>query len=71
MEATDDAAGTSSRMQATAQGPFDATTGVQPTCDASNRRKRWFVEGGVGVADTYEVCTKDAGNAYAWRSLLP
>jgi len=30
----------------------------------------WYEAGGVGVADTVEVCRKDSGNAYAWVSVI-
>jgi hypothetical protein len=29
----------------------------------------YFVQGGAGVADTYEVCMKDAADNYAWVAL--
>lgn len=45
-------------------------TDSTPTCDATQRGKIWIVEGGSGVADTVEICTKDGGDAYAWRTLL-
>lgn len=47
------------------------TIGSKPTCDSVIRGRIWRTEGGAGVADTAEMCTKDAGDAYAWRSLLP
>jgi len=43
--------------------------GVEGTCDATNRGRVVMVQGGVGVADTYRICSKDAADAYAWRSL--
>jgi hypothetical protein len=52
-----------------ATGPWDATSGAKPACDATTRSRRWYVEGGAGVADTYEVCMKDGANAYAWKVL--
>jgi hypothetical protein len=42
-------------------------TGTQPTCNAGNRGKVWYVAGAGGVKDTFNVCTKDAADAYAWR----
>lgn len=48
---------------------FVATGLTKPTCDVNSRFKIWPVAGGAGVADTFEVCTKDAANVYAWRSL--
>ena len=42
----------------------------KPTADASIRGSTWYTVGGGGVADTYEVASKDAGGAYAWRTLI-
>lgn len=44
--------------------------GAQPACDVAHRGWVWTNEGGAGVADTVEMCTKDAANAYAWRTLI-
>lgn len=44
--------------------------GTEPTCNSTNRGAKVFVEGGAGVADTYRICTKDAGDAYGWRSII-
>jgi hypothetical protein len=52
------------------KGVFVLTGGSKPTCDSTNRGGMWRVEGGAGVADTFEVCTKDAADAYAWRTLI-
>lgn len=49
---------------------FVATGGTKPTCNASNRHKIWTTSGGAGVADTFEVCNKNAADAYAWRTLF-
>lgn len=46
-----------------------ATSDAKPTCDSSQRGKFYLTQGGAGVADTAEVCTKDASDVYAWRSL--
>jgi hypothetical protein len=43
--------------------------GVKPACDATNRGGFWYDAGGAGVADTFEVCTKDVADAYAWRAV--
>ena len=43
--------------------------GTRPTCDASTRFTFWADEGGAGVKDDVSVCAKDAGDAYAWRSI--
>lgn len=66
----DSGAGRTGSVIAEANGPYDDTLGSQPTCDVTVRGRRWRTEGGVGVADTYQVCTKDAANVYAWRSLI-
>lgn len=42
---------------------------AKPTCDSTTRGRVYRVEGGAGVADTFEVCAKDTGDAYAWRAL--
>lgn len=66
----------------TAQTPVDRLTipktgGIQlvtastkPTCDSAARGQLFYVAGGAGVADTYEVCTKDNADAYAWRTIF-
>jgi hypothetical protein len=43
--------------------------GTQGTCDAANRGRLVFVQGGSGVKDTLVLCAKDATNAYAWRTI--
>lgn len=43
---------------------------ARPTCDATTRFMIFTVAGGAGVADTVEICTKDAADAYAWRTLI-
>ncbi|HKR02279.1 MAG TPA: hypothetical protein VJT09_16495, partial [Pyrinomonadaceae bacterium] len=43
--------------------------GTKPTCDATNRGVIWHDYGGAGVKDTVEVCAKDAGDVYAWRTI--
>jgi hypothetical protein len=45
------------------------TATAKPTCAAGIRGTLWYVQGGAGVADTVEACTKDAGDAYDWRAL--
>jgi hypothetical protein len=45
-------------------------TGTRPTCDSTTRGTTWYVAGGAGVADTYELCRKDAADAYAWVTLF-
>jgi hypothetical protein len=51
------------------RGAGDFTSGTRPTCDSNNRNFRWYVQGGAGVADTYEVCGKTEADTYAWGTL--
>ena len=44
-------------------------TGTKPTCDSDHRGWLWIDEGGAGVKDSLEICAKDAGDAYAWRTI--
>lgn len=44
--------------------------GTKPACDANSRGGIWYDAGGAGVADTYEVCRKDAADSYAWVSVF-
>ncbi|NYF79492.1 hypothetical protein [Granulicella arctica] len=39
------------------------------TCGTGSRGMLNFVPGAAGVADTVEICTKDAADRYAWRAL--
>lgn len=43
--------------------------GTKPTCASGIRGALWYDAGAGGVKDTFEVCAKDAGDAYAWRVL--
>jgi hypothetical protein len=43
---------------------------VQPTCDATVRGTFWVAQGGPGVADSVQVCAKDATDSYAWRPIF-
>ncbi|MDX9970401.1 MAG: hypothetical protein RBS56_00635 [Candidatus Gracilibacteria bacterium] len=45
------------------------TTNAKPVCDATNRGTTWFTQGAPGVKDDFEVCAKDAGDLYAWRTI--
>jgi hypothetical protein len=45
------------------------TTDAKPTCDATVRGTFWFTQGATNVKDTLQICTKDASNIYAWRTL--
>lgn len=44
------------------------TSGAQPTCDAAHRGLMWNIEGGAGVADIFQICQKNAANAYVWTN---
>jgi hypothetical protein len=48
-------------------GPF--VTGQQPTCSVTHRGTFWVMAAAGGLKDTVQVCAKDAGDAYAWRSI--
>jgi hypothetical protein len=47
----------------------DTATTPQPTCDVNARGTFWSVYGTTGVKDSVQVCAKDAGDAYAWRTI--
>lgn len=40
-----------------------------PTCNSSTRGTIFGTSGGAGVKDTLQVCAKDSGDAYAWRTI--
>lgn len=42
---------------------------AQPACASGTRGTVWYNPGGAGVADAWEVCRKDAGDAYAWVAI--
>ena len=44
-------------------------TGSRPTADAASRGMVWFVAGGTGVPDTFEICVKTTADTYAWVPL--
>lgn len=46
-----------------------ATTSAKPNCSIATRGTMWFTQGETGVADTLDVCAKDASGNYAWRTL--
>jgi hypothetical protein len=46
-----------------------ASGGAKPTCASGTRGSFWYEPSGAGVKDTVEVCAKDAGDAYAWRTI--
>lgn len=56
--------------QSVIDSAYTIGAGARPTCDSTIRGKQWFVEGGVGIADSVSVCVKGALDTYAWSSLL-
>lgn len=42
----------------------------KPTCASGIRGAIYYTAGGAGVLDKFELCRKDAGDAYAWVTLL-
>lgn len=42
---------------------------TQPACSLQTRGQMWIDEGVFGVADAVQVCTKNALEVYAWRSI--
>lgn len=63
---------TSSYISFTAAGSggiYFTTNGAKPACAVGMRNAIYIVQGGAGVKDTFEVCLKDAGDAYAWRTI--
>ena len=46
-----------------------ATSGAQPTCSATIRGTLWVIQGGAGVADQYQICEKNAADAYVWSTV--
>jgi hypothetical protein len=46
------------------------TEGLKPVASSLYRGSIWITQGGLGVADTVEICRKDAANAYAWVTLI-
>ena len=58
------------------QGQLRVTAGIKvgdggprPTCDSTVRGLVWNDEGGAGVKDSIAVCSKDASDVYAWRTI--
>jgi hypothetical protein len=41
----------------------------KPTCNSANRGTFWYTAGGAGVKDDVQVCAKDAGDVYAYRTI--
>jgi len=47
-------------------GGAQLITGTLPAANAGNRGLVFYVAGGVGVADTIQICAKSTLDAYAW-----
>lgn len=67
--------GVSKQLQLNQSGLLNLLTAdfgnsAEPACSSTIRGTVVLVEGGVGVADTFRVCTKDAADAYAYRALF-
>ena len=43
---------------------------AKPTCDSTVRGTMWYSYQGATLPDLFEVCSKDAAGAYAWRNLI-
>lgn len=50
-------------------GGLQWITGTKPACNVGHRGTVFYVAGAGGVADTFEICKKDAADAYAWTAL--
>lgn len=42
------------------------TAGAQPACSAGIRGKMWIIQGGAGVADIFQICSKTVLDTYVW-----
>jgi hypothetical protein len=49
---------------------LNAGNAAKPTCNADNRGRVYYLDGAAGVADTYEICGKDAADVYAWKAIV-
>jgi len=49
-----------------AGGALQLTTGTKPTCNSSTQFTFYAVAGGVGVADTVQVCAKNSSGVFSW-----
>lgn len=63
--------GTTKRAAITKDGAIrlNGSAGAAPTCAAAHRGTIYYTPGGAGVADSLQVCRKDAADAYAWVAL--
>lgn len=48
---------------------LNTSTAKPTTCDNSLRGVLYYSQGGAGVADSLEVCAKDASGNYSWNKL--
>lgn len=48
----------------------NSANAAKPTCNANNRGRVFYLDGAAGVADTYEICMKNAADAYAWKTIV-
>jgi hypothetical protein len=46
------------------------TATAQPTCNATIRGTFWFIQSATGVADSVQVCAKDASDNYVWKLIF-
>lgn len=51
------------------EGVTVATAAAKPACAVGIRGRIWVTQGGAGVADVVELCTKNAADAYVWTAL--
>lgn len=54
----------------TDRAPQWVDPGTKPACDANHRGMVWYDAGAAAVLDTFELCRKDAADAYAWVTLF-
>lgn len=65
-----DSGNTGSGLQVSAAGvKIFASATAKPTCNSTNRSFIYLTEGAGGVADSLEICRKDAADVYAWVAL--
>jgi hypothetical protein len=57
------ASGSSVSAQVAAVG---AQAGSQPPCSATTRNYMWFLQGGTGMADLFQICMKSNTDTYSW-----
>jgi hypothetical protein len=62
-------AGPSQKLEVNGGFRLNTTTAI-PTCSTTTRGVIWYTRAAVGVADTLQVCSKDASENYAWHPLF-